>query len=343
MSSSIRQRLIQSLKGNVVEWPVYAVYDWFVKNRNINWQSLFDKGLGQINHVKLVKVSQPSVEIIETTECVNGRIIRNIKWITDIGELQEQYIDKWHKEYLIKKPEDFRIMCRALTNVTFQAAPEYFEKSDKDLGEKGITLGQLGRTPLQKIQIDYTGLETFSIHLAEECPELMELLELMNELKLKELKTAIATSNVRYIKLWENLTIETMGPIRYRNYLIPFYQRMFECIKRTDKKLIVHYDGKLKAIAHDIRQLSFDGIDSLTPPPEGDMTIAESRAIWPHKFLWLHPCLGWFTGSKNELITNIKQMINDAGTKRFCLLISEEVPHNWEHTIPTVLKVLENI
>jgi len=30
--------------------PVFAVYDWFVRNRPIDWPRLFDLGLGQINH-----------------------------------------------------------------------------------------------------------------------------------------------------------------------------------------------------------------------------------------------------------------------------------------------------
>ena len=38
---SVRARLQRALAGEVVDWPVYAAYDWFVKNRPIDWPSLF--------------------------------------------------------------------------------------------------------------------------------------------------------------------------------------------------------------------------------------------------------------------------------------------------------------
>jgi hypothetical protein len=48
--ANLRGRLEGAIAGEVVSRPVFAVYDWFVCNRNIDWQSLFDLGLGQINH-----------------------------------------------------------------------------------------------------------------------------------------------------------------------------------------------------------------------------------------------------------------------------------------------------
>ena len=42
-----RERLMAALAGEPINWPVYAVYDWFVEHRPIDWQSLFDQGLAQ--------------------------------------------------------------------------------------------------------------------------------------------------------------------------------------------------------------------------------------------------------------------------------------------------------
>ena len=44
---SIRGRFERALAGEPIEWPVYAVYDWFVQHRPIDWPSLFAQGLGQ--------------------------------------------------------------------------------------------------------------------------------------------------------------------------------------------------------------------------------------------------------------------------------------------------------
>ena len=168
---SIRERLEKALANEPVEKPVYVVYDWFVENRDIDWQGLFDQGLGQINHANLIEEERPHVEIIETQSEQGGKIRRDVRWVTDVGELHEWRLDGWRQEYFIKTPEDYRILAYALSESTFTPTDQYFNESEAKLQDRGITIGQLGpmapeaRTPFQTIQIDYAGLEQFSIDL----------------------------------------------------------------------------------------------------------------------------------------------------------------------------------
>jgi len=104
--------------------------------------------------------------------------------------------------------------------------------------------------------------------------------------------------------------------------------------------LLVHYDGQLKAIADDVAELDIDGIDSFTEAPEGDMTTAEARGIWPDKFLWQNINLGWYDMSPQQLQRNIERIIEEAEYLRHCLMISEEVPGNWQQSVPCVLDVI---
>jgi hypothetical protein len=190
-----------------------------------------------------------------------------------------------------------------------------------------------------ELQIDYAGLARFSMDLADELPELMETLECMEALFLDQCRETVQTPPT-YVKLWENLSLETLGPIQYRRRLVPLYRQAFDILSPAGKRLLVHYDGKLRGIASDIASLDFDGIDSLTPPPEGDLNVAEARQFWPDKFLWLHPSLGWYREPADELGKRIRQMVRDAGDRRFCMMISEDVPPNWQETVPLVLQSL---
>ncbi|MGO8748555.1 MAG: hypothetical protein ACLQNE_21490 [Thermoguttaceae bacterium] len=88
-----------------------------------------------------------------------------------------------------------------------------------------------------------------------------------------------------------------------------------------------------------VASLGFD-LDSLTPPPEGDMAVAQARAAWPDKFFWLHPPLGWCREERGTLIERLCRMVRDAGPRRYCLMISEDVPPNWQETVPLVLETL---
>ena len=93
--------------------PVYAVYDWFVKHRPIDWPSLFAQGLGQIVHADLVQVDQPHLQVVETTQEVDGQARRTATWRTDRGELQEVFVGEWRQECLVKTPADYEILRRA--------------------------------------------------------------------------------------------------------------------------------------------------------------------------------------------------------------------------------------
>ena len=222
-SPTIRQRFEAALAGEPVEWPVYAVYDWFVQNRPIDWHSLFALGLGQINHANLIRHEHPGFELVETLSEQGGRERRDVRLVTDAGELHEWYLGEWRQEHFIKRPEHYRTMARALEGVRVTADDGAFLRSEAELGEGGITVGQIqglgsGRTPLMVVQIDWAGLERFSLDLAEERPELMELLEVMTAIKLDEIRAA-ATTPATQIKLWENLSIDTLGPLQFRRRL----------------------------------------------------------------------------------------------------------------------------
>ncbi|MFA5203192.1 MAG: hypothetical protein WC708_02210 [Lentisphaeria bacterium] len=345
---TIRQNLLRALAGQPAP-PVYLAYDWFIQNRAIDWTGLFQQGLGRINHASLIRFHYPHLQIVESESVDNGRPRRDVRWITDLGELHEYYLDGWKQQHFIRTPEDYRIARRAFEDAVFTLDETAFAASEQSVGEGGITLGQFGafgqlgftRTPFQVVQIDLAGLEQFSLDIASDTPELLDLLAQMND-QLFQLFRLARPSRAGYLKLWENLSIETMGPRLYRTHLVPVYEKIFE-ILGDDKKLIVHYDGKLSLIADAIARLPFHGLDSLTPPPEGDLTIAQARAAWPDKFFWIHPTLSWDSLSDTELAARITQTVRDAGGTRCCLELSEEVPPNWPRTVPLILDTLRRL
>lgn len=291
----------------------------------------------------MIRHEHPNFELIGKTSEKDGVVRRDVRLVTDRGELHEWYAGEWRQEHFIKNPQDYRIMARALDGVKVYTDNSAFEASERKVGDGGITVGQIiglgmGRTPLMVLQVDWVGLEQWSFDIASEVPEMMELLEIMNGIKLEEIRAA-AASSAEHIKLWENLSIVTMGPELYRHHLVPLYRDIIGILDRHGKRLQVHYDGQLRSIADDIGELGFDGIDSFTEAPEGDMTVEEARSRWPDKFLWVHPNLGLYNHTET-LVANVQRIQAAAGNTRSCLMISEDVPPDWQQTVPLVLDTL---
>ena len=337
---TVRARLESALAGEPVDRPAYLVYDWFVRNRPLDWETLFDRGLGQLAHVELVRVERPNLSITEESTEIGGRTHKAVRWITDRGELEETFVDGWQQTFLVKRSEDYTVLRRAFEDTVYTADSAPFHESEAALGDRGFTVGSLGwtpirRTPLLQVMVDFAGPERFAVDYLDRVPSLTALLDLLRTLTLDKLRQAVGT-DVKYIKLWENLAIEMLGVRAYREYMVPLYREMLEIASAAGKRLLVHYDGKLGVIADDIAGLDFD-LDSLTPPPEGDMTIAEARAAWGDKFFWMHPPLGWFHDDRARLASRIREMLDGAGRRHCCLMISEDVPHDAMETVPFLL------
>ncbi len=83
--------------------------------------------------------------------------------------------------------------------------------------------------------------------------------------------------------------------------------------------------------------------ESLTPPPEGDLTLAEARAAWPKKLFWSNINVGTWELPPAELRAEILRRVAEGSDNgaRLAFEISEDRPANWEVAIPVVLQALD--
>jgi hypothetical protein len=343
------ERLENALAGKVVRTPVYSVYDAFLTVSNIDWAGLCDDGLGIIQHVDVISSKYPDLEITETIEEDDKHIKRDVYWNCSKGVLHEYYLqDKnnpllpWKMEYLIKNEQDYKLMAYALRDAEFSLSEERplfpVPENLAITSDALYKMISLDRTPFQAIQIDYAGLERFSVDLAFSNKLLLDLIELMNEQLLQKVSLISEFSKIRDIKLWENMSIEVMGPHSFRDNLVPVYKKVGDILRKSSKRLHVHYDGKIAMIAEDLAELDIFGLDSFTSSPEGDMTVKEARDIWPDKFLWIHPSLSLFEEDIEKVKVFIQEAVENSGDTLYSFLISEDVP---PHAIKGIPKVLE--
>jgi hypothetical protein len=162
----------------------------------------------------------------------------------------------------------------------------------------------------------------------------------MDAQKLEEF-SCVARSKARFIKLWENLGVDVIGPEVYRRHIVPVYEGINRILAGTGKRLMVHYDGRIGLAAGEIARLGFD-LDSLNPPPEGDMEPAEARRLWPEAFFWLHPSLTLFDLPALEVGSRFRDIALAVGPRNYCFEISEGVPSAWRTGIPAVLRALSS-
>ena len=332
-----------ALRGGQPTRTPLSIYNWMIDDYDSpQWKPLFEQGLLIIEHCETVRISFPGAEYNVKRYTENGKTVTCNTWKTPIGAINEKFIDSWRQEYFIKQPGDYAIVQWLYTHSEITPVYTNYYRAQDKVKEKGLVVPGMWyfRTPLMKICVDYAGTERFCTDIALEVEELFSLYEQMCVCHEEEMNL-IARGPGEVIKLFENLTISTLGPKRYRDFLLPVYEADCTILEEAGKRLSVHYDGGLKAISAEIKTAPFTIIESLTEPPEGDMYYDECRRTWPDKTFWANINVDAYALPPMKLREEVKGKIRRAGRKGLAFEISEDLPSNWEHSIPVVLDALE--
>ena len=338
-----RELLTTTLNGGTPEITTFSLYRGMIDDPTSDrWRRLHDQGLGVIEHCGVVRHIEHGVQNT-FEEKVDGSNRYSIhKKETPVGTIQQVHLNGWHYESFIKTPKDYKVMQWIVENTELVTCYEEYEKAEATAGDYGVTILSASRTPAMTINVDWAGTEQFCLDVAMEVPELFELYEARKKLILEEYRL-IAEAPGRFVKIWENLTVSMLGPKRYDELLLSFYNLCMPAFEANDKRVMVHYDGALSVIADQIAASPFHMIESLTEPPEGDMTYDQCRDAWPDKVFWGNVNVGLYFRAEEELRSEIIAKRNRSGKKAFAFEISEDLPSNWEKSIPVILDTLKEL
>lgn len=283
------------------------------------------------------------VQVVEQNGWEGDRKMRRQVWRTPLGEVSALWTDDWQQKYFLETAQDYRVITYIARHTQYAADYAAFHTQEIILPPYMVPVTRIGRTPLQTILVDYAGLENFSLHLVEYAAEMQELYEalLINFRRLVEIA---AEGPGRYINVIENFTAETLGPRRFKQFLLPVYEETFGTLHQAGKIVGCHYDGKIAAVKSLVAGSPVDLIESLTPPPEGDITLAEARSAWPDKLFWANINLGCYEMPPEALKQEILRRAQDGAPdgRRLAFEVSEDRPPRWRESMPVILAALNS-
>jgi len=302
---------------------------------------MFDLGLGVTYHVPTFRRETSDVEYDVISRVEAGQTIQQRTLCTPVGQVDELYVDGWRQEHYLKTAQDYRVMTYVVRHTEIVPAYDSFWDVHRQVVPFGIPLAVTGRTPLQTILVDCVGVERFGYHIYDLETELLELYDALLDL-YRRIIYIVAEGPGRFVSVLENFAAETLGPARYEQFLLPVYNELFPLLRCAGKIVGTHYDGQLASCSHLIEKAPIDLIESLTPPPEGDMTLAECRQAWPEKLFWSNINVSDYDLPPDDLRALVLQRVEEAAPdgRRLAFEISEQYPHNWRESVPVVLEAL---
>jgi uroporphyrinogen-III decarboxylase len=249
----------------------------------------------------------------------------------------------WIIEHFIKEPEDYRVMEYYIRDAVFHDNYETLRELIRRVGGDGLVYVRVAKSPIQEILYQMMGIERFSLHLYDH-PDLIDSLHAVMLERYEELFELAAGSPVEILLLGDNITSDMVSPDRYEKYLMPIYARAKHHISGTDKKLAVHMDGHLSTLKDLIAQSQIDIIEAFTPPPMGDLSLEQARAIWPGKALWINFTSSMHIASPESIASHTRQLLREAGDARgFAIGVTEDAPPEaLEHSLETISRVIRD-
>ncbi|NOX53867.1 MAG: hypothetical protein GXP27_05400 [Planctomycetes bacterium] len=352
-----RELVIAALEGHTPEKTPLTIYDWNMgaitieeleaAMRQPSWRRLLDRGLSVRCHCPIIEAIEHGVEYEVKEVRKGGDVYRIETKTTPVGTIRKATRNGWHHEEWIKTSDDYKVQQWIVEHTELVPRYEAYERAEHVVGDQGVVIvtgagNWQHRTPAMSINIDWAGTEQFCLDLAAGVAELFDLYQAARKLFLEE-QRLIAAGPGRYVAWFENLTISMLGPDRYRELLASVYDEAVPIHVAANKRVMVHYDGALRCIADQIAAAPFHIIDSLTEPPEGDLTYDECRRLWPEKVFWANINVDLYYQPADKLRQAVIAKRTRAGKQAFAFEVSEDLPTNWQTSIPVVLDALEDL
>lgn len=213
-------------------------------------------------------------------------------WRTPRGELTDrwEYIPQsfcWaHVEYAVKSIDDLKVVQDIFARVRHEPCYHAYSKAAEYLGESGLPVSPVPRSPLPALMADWCGVMN-TIYLVSDEPQAVAdtlgSIDRANDAAFD----LIVSGPADLLHFCDNLDSGNCASY-FREYMEEYYRRRLVQIHKAGKFAVVHLDGTVRGLLPKLAECGFDGIESITPGPVGDVEIEELRAVAanPKTIIW---------------------------------------------------------
>jgi hypothetical protein len=251
---------------------------------------------------------------------------------TPFGELSETHVltvdGTWREvDFPVKAPGDLKSLRWLLRQTEYHFSEENFAEGSAYVGDRGEPQFWVPKSPYQALAQQWMKFESFIYALADarqEVEETMEAIDTAYDGLYEELTTS---GKVKIVNFGENLHAQLLSPRYYERYLMPLYEKRAGQLREAGIYTHMHLDGYFRPLLKYLRHMPFDGLEALTPEPQGDVTLEEMKEHLGDKVLLdgIPGVLFLPTYSRDELMAATEKVV-ELFHPRLVLGVSDEVP-----------------
>ncbi len=286
-----RERVELALHGGHADRVPFTVYECLLPQCAAE-RALRNRGLCIVNRLPVFRTHRPNVRTTSWSWEENDRRFTRTDHETPHGLLSTLVEDggftSWRHSLLLKGPEDYAAIRFFLGDEVYEPDYAAFARAQADGGDDMICRANFGLEPMQElISGGIMTMEQYCEEWMERRDEVLALYAILVENRRK-IYEIVAQSPAQHANYGGNVTPEIIGRKVFEEYYAPHYHEAAEIMHRAGKLIGCHFDGNNHLIKRAIGELPLDYIEAFTPAPDTDMTLADARAAWPGKVLWIN-------------------------------------------------------
>lgn len=320
------ERINAVLHGGEPDQVPYAPYDNLVPRGDFE-RELRNRGLGLCLRREGIWPETPDVDVEYKTENVLAYTIYHTPAgqvrsgrRTHVGRISDG--ESIEAEWMIKEVADFEPVIFMVDNTIFHQDYAGFLGNIRDVGTDGI-VRFTGPPPPYDATEAYFSLENWAQAQHDWPQEFARLLEAC-ERRLERSMPLILDAPADFMSMGSLSGI--YGPRQYEQYALPFYEKWVPELLAKGKIPALHaHNSNLQAFVELVERTGVPIIEAFTPPPVGDLSLADARAAWgPEVVIWVNfPETIFWLGKQQTYDYTADLLKQDKASKRLVIGMTE--------------------
>lgn len=347
--------MLAFVRGREQDRVPFVQYTGMVAPNQEVWDAIGRDSMGLLQWAGVHRFETPHCRFATEEIVLNGRRGFRRTLTTPEGALSEERLiepalgSSAAATHFVKAPEDYRILMSYFHDIEVEVDLAPLRGALAALGNDGLPHVSVSRSPYQQLWVEWVDIQDLSLHLAE-YPELME--EVIAGMRRVERRTfeavcqAAREIEIPYVVVPDNITAPMIGIDAFRNYCMPAYNLLGAMLEETgqDIPVFVHMDGDLKPLWASIAETRVRGLDSMSPPPDNDTSVADALAQWPDMRLGINFPSSVHLLPPEEIHQRTLEILEQDGRSgRLQIQISENVPPGmWRKSFPQIVRAVHS-